>query len=155
MRGFLIQSQSSNQITSDPPFDQKWLKLTKLGILPAFGGKCYLIHFNPQKCKIMHYGSSDSSTNYVMKEISGVQTTLNATSVEKDLGVYVTNNLKPTTHCLEASNKAISALMRRIIRWILKRTFDLFDLKKLLILYFTCIRPHPEHDIQAVGPYMS
>ena len=49
------------------------------------------------KCRIMDCGSSNSNTSYVMEEISGVQTALNVTSDEKDLGVYVTNNLKPTT----------------------------------------------------------
>ena len=109
----------------------------------------WLLKFNPQKCKIMHCGTLNSNTNYTMKEDSGVQTTLSVTSVEKDLGVYVTNNLKPTTHCLKASNKAISALRR------LKMTFDRIDLKNFKILYSTYVRPHLEHAIQAVGPYMS
>ena len=109
----------------------------------------WLLKFNPQKCQVMHCGSANSNTKYVMKEGNGKERRLSVTSVEKDLGVYVTDNLKPTIHCQKASNKAMSALRR------LKMTFDRLTIANFKILYITYIRPHLEHGIQAVGPYMS
>jgi hypothetical protein len=45
--------------------------------------------------------------------MNGVQ--LDTTSEEKDIGVYVTSDLKPSTHCEKAINTA-SARLRQIQR---------------------------------------
>ena len=63
--------------------------------------------------------------------------------MEKDLGVYVTNSLKPTFNCSKAANKAMSALK------LLRMTFGKLTVANFKTLYsvYIYIRPHLEHCI--------
>ena len=82
----------------------------------------WLLKFNETKCAVMHCGVTNPKNNYYMKRadhqearsgepgddrIGGQVHQIAETKVEKDLGVYVCNNLKPTTHCHKAANKAM------------------------------------------------
>ena len=59
------------------------------------------------------------------------------TSVEeRDLGVMVTDNLKPSAKCIKAAAKA------RAMLGMVKRNFRKLDESDFLILYKTYIRPH-------------
>ena len=110
--------------------------------------KDWLLKFNIDKCKIMHCGTQNHHAIYYMKQPNGETKQLIETEVEKDLGVHVTKTLKPTLHCSKAANKAMSALK------LLKMTFGHLTTHNFKILYSVYIRPHLEHCIQAVGPYM-
>ena len=61
--------------------------------------------FNTGKCKVMHIGRNNSKFDYKMDGV-----TLSKTNFEKDIGVMVTDNLKPHKHCEEAVRKANGVL---------------------------------------------
>jgi len=63
---------------------------------------------------------------------------LKDTKEERDLGITVTNNLKPSHQCIKAACKA-----RSILGWI-NRHFGLLNTDEFKILYKTYIRPHME-----------
>jgi len=67
--------------------------------------------FNPEKCKVMHIGHS-FETKYRMK-IQEKVWELEETKEERDLGIIVTSNLKPSQQCVKAASKA-----RSILGWI-------------------------------------
>jgi len=102
--------------------------------------------FNPQKCKTMHIGHS-VNTEYKMTT-QGKVWKLDETKEERDLGVIVTNNLKPSQQCTKATSKA-----RSILGWI-KRQFGSLSKDEFLIMYKTYVRPHMEFCIQAWSPYL-
>ena len=66
--------------------------------------------FNTNKCKVMHLGRSNSQFQYLMNNH-----TLEAVVEEKDLGLCITNNLKPSRQCQQAYAKASKALA--LIAW--------------------------------------
>ena len=111
--------------------------------------KKWLLKFNVAKCKIMHCGKQNPRAAYYMKRPNGETKALEETHVEKDLGVQMSNTLKPTLQCTKAANKAMSALK------LLRMTFGHFTRSNFKVLYATYVRPHLEHCIQATGPYMA
>ena len=100
------------------------------------------------KCKVMHLSTKSLHINYQMTGNDGQPSTLKETSVEKHLGIHVSDTLKPTAHCQRAANKAMSALR------LLRRAFDQLEKNNFKQLYTTYVRPHLEYGLQAVGPYM-
>lgn len=105
--------------------------------------RTWLLKFNELKCKVMHFGRNNTKHTYVLgnNELSKV-------SNEKDLGVYITDDAKPSMQCVEAAKKASQAL------GFIKRTFTYFDRRSFSILYRTYVRPHMEFAIQAWNPYL-
>ena len=69
----------------------------------------------------MHIGSKNTEVEYTMDGV-----VLEAADQEKDLGVYITNNCKPSVQCSKAAQKAMNSL--RVIR----RTFK-FMTKEVLL----------------------
>ena len=69
------------------------------------------------------------------------------TREEKDLGVWITNDLKPEKQVIAASQRAMTVLRS------VKRAFVRFDIETFSIIYTTYIRPHLEYCIQAWAPY--
>ena len=107
----------------------------------------WLLKFNASKCKVMHCGSKNPESVYTLLQCDTNQAkSLDKTAMEKDLGVYVTNTFKPTTHCKKAANKAMSALK------LLKIAFSKLNKENFKILYTTYVRPHLDYCAQAVGP---
>ena len=68
----------------------------------------WMLRFNPDKCTVMHIGHS-CDTQYHMVD-NGTSLNMSVTTEKKDLGVCVTNNLKPSTQCLKTANKAMVVL---------------------------------------------
>ena len=110
--------------------------------------KEWLLQFNVSKCKVMHCGPRNPGLKYFMKQANGEARELEETQTERDLGVYLSNTLKPSLHCSKAANKAMTALK------LLRMTFGCLTVQNFKILYSVYVRPHLEHCIQAVGPYM-
>ena len=108
----------------------------------------WLLKFNSSKCRVMHCGSRNIKANYVMRNSEGDEAILEKTALEKDLGVTVSDNLKPTNHCTKAANKATSALR------LLKKTFSNLNTKNFTVLFTTYVRPDLEYCLKVVGPYM-
>ena len=87
-------------------------------------------------------------TRYYMEDEKG-EVELEQVQEEKDLGVFFTNDLKPSTQCQKSAAKA-----RRIIGMV-RRNFKRLDKKDFLLLYKTYIRPHIEYCVQSWSPHLS
>ena len=103
---------------------------------------------NPDKCTVMHIGHRHT-TGYVLQHNgNGKPRVLDETNEEKDLGVCVSTDLKPSTQCTKSANRAMSVLR------MVKRNFPRIDKDDFAILYKTYIRPHMEYCIQAWSPHL-
>lgn len=102
----------------------------------------WLLRFNESKCKIMHIGRDNPRKDYTIGK-----TTLEKISEERDLGVYISDDLKPSLQCVKSAKKASSAL------GIIKRSFSNFDTSSFALVYKTYVRCHMEYCVQAWNPY--
>ena len=113
------------------------------------GSKQWLLAFNTEKCNVMHIRirlfGHDLPTVYTMSDGNNT-IQLETIKVEKDLGVYITNDLKSTEQCIQAARKAQSVL------GMIKRHFKIIDKEEFGIIYKTYVRPHLEYCIQAWSP---
>ena len=98
--------------------------------------------FNIDKCKVLHVGSNNNLLQYSM---NGQQ--LSAVKKEKDLGVLVTDDLKPGQHCSEVVKTA-----NKLVGFI-GRVFENKSEKVILKLYNSLVRPHLEYCVQFWSPY--
>lgn len=64
--------------------------------------------FNLSKFKIMHCGRNNQKAEYTM---DGVK--LKTVESERDIGVCITANMKPSAHCTDASNKDKAVLNQK------------------------------------------
>ena len=62
---------------------------------------------------------------------------------EKDLGITVTNDLKPSVQCAKAAAKAI-----------IKKNFVLTDEENFRLLFNGFLRPHLEYCVSVWSPYL-
>ena len=69
--------------------------------------------FNVDKCKVMHVGRSNENHQYTMNN-----KVLQSATEEKDLGVIISNDMKPSKQCMAATNKANKIL------GLINRTFS-------------------------------
>ena len=105
----------------------------------------WLLDFNIEKCKVMHVGHK-LATSYSISRADGTLCTLEEVNEEKDLGVILTDDLKPGRQCREAARKAMNVLRT------IKRSFTRLDKATFLILYKSYVRPLLEYSIQAWSP---
>ena len=92
------------------------------------------LHFNASKCKILHLGYNNLHHSYQMGESE-----LEITRAEKDLGVFIDDELKFHHHINIATNKANKIL------GLIRHTFNNLDIISLPLLYKTLVRPHLEY----------
>ena len=104
--------------------------------------KDWQMDFNVDKCHIMHIGSKNKEFSYSM----GGQE-LNCSEFEKDIGVLIQKNLKPSLQCAKAA-KTANAVLGQISRAVSYR-----DKVTFLKLFRTYVRPHLEYCIQAWSPW--
>ena len=104
----------------------------------------WLLSFNVDKCKVMHIGKNNPKIDYIMRTENRI---LIETSEEKDLGVWITNDLKHEKQVIAPSQRAMAVL--RSVR----RAFVRFDIETFSNIYTSYIRPHLEYCIQAWSPY--
>jgi len=97
--------------------------------------------FNEDKCKVMHIGYGNERSTYIMNEQE-----LESTSEEKDLGVIVSDDLKPSKQCAAAVSRANRVL--GTIKW----SFNHRDKDLIKDLYISRVRPLLEHAVQAWSP---
>ena len=96
---------------------------------------------NIDECKVLHIGNNNHYTNYTLNgsELSKV-------NHEKDLGVTISNDLKPSKHCSNVTNTAI-----KLVGFISRVEYKS---EKLVREVFNALaRPHLEHCIQFWSPY--
>ena len=82
-----------------------------------------LMKFNELKCKVMYFGRNNPKHTYVLGNSELAEVTN-----EKNLGIYMTEDAKPSLQCVEAAKKASEAL------GFVKRTFSHFQRKSFSIL---------------------
>ena len=95
----------------------------------------WLMLFNVDKCKVMHIGKGNPRFEYEMSDNNGNIKVLKSVDCEKDLGVYLQDNLKFDKHISLTVNRA-----NRLIG-VIKRAFSYLEEETLLVLYKTLIRP--------------
>jgi len=100
------------------------------------------MEFNVDKCKVMHVGNTNNNSSYYME---GSQ--LTEVSYEKDLGVWISADMKCSKQCMYAFNKATRVL------GIIKRTIRFKYTKVMLSLYKTLLKPHVEYCSSAWNPH--
>jgi ribonucleases P/MRP protein subunit RPP40 len=106
----------------------------------------WLLRFNQDKCKVMFIGD-DTKKDY--KLINGANShILIETMEERDLGIIVRNDLKPSSQCSAAASRGMSVM------GLVKRNFKNLDVDSFLILYKAYIRPHLEYCVQVWSPYL-
>jgi hypothetical protein len=98
--------------------------------------------FNVAKCKIMHFGHENPGFEYTM---SGQK--LDTTGEERDIGVMVTKNLRPSAQCAKAAHTATTVLSQ------LRRAFHFRDRHIFVRLYTQYVRPHLEFASPAWSPW--
>ena len=90
----------------------------------------------------MHVGRQTDCCEYYM---GGKK--LEEETLEKDLGIWISADMKCSQQCRYAANKANKVL------GMIKRTIIYKDLKIMLNLYKTLVRPHVEYCVSAWSPY--
>jgi ribonuclease P/MRP protein subunit RPP40 len=102
----------------------------------------WLINFNQQKCKIMTISKNEQHYKFTM---DGVE--LLHTSMEKNLGVLISNDLEWSNHVNSAVNKANQKLGQ------IKHSFQYLDEKMLKLLFVSLVRPHLEYTALVWNPH--
>jgi len=100
------------------------------------------MQFNVDKCKVMHIGKKNPLYTYKMNGSK-----LEEVTTEKDLGVYISNDAKPSVHCQQIYLKA-NRMLGFVKRNIISRHPSI-----LLNMYKSFVRPHLEYCSPAWSPH--
>ena len=103
----------------------------------------WLLPFNVDKCKVVHYGRTNPITEYLMA--NNILSTANSI---KDLGITFQGNLKFDEHISSITSTANSRL------GIIKNTFHYIDLAGFKILYIAFVRPLLEYGTPVWIPFL-
>ena len=98
---------------------------------------------NIEKCKVVHFGRNNMKYDYEIES-----RTLNKSDCEKDLGVYISNDLK-----WEAQIGYVTAKANRILG-MLKKSFKYPSINVIKLLYTSLVRPHLEYAISSWCPHL-
>ena len=135
---FADDTKIANTVVSDEQKKEMQDNLDKL----SEWGKTWQMSFNENKCKVMHIGYRNDKETYIL---NGTQ--LKSVDSEVDLGVTISNNLKPSQQCSEVIKKA-----NKIIG-LIGRAFEYKSKNTILTLYTSLVRPLLEYCVQAWCPY--
>ena len=102
----------------------------------------WLLTFNEEKFVTMHIGRQNQKVDYKLNnEI------LKKSELEKDLGVFISHDLKPSKHV------AVVAAKANKIVGLMKKNFDFLDAETILSIYCSMIRPISEYAVQSWCPF--
>ena len=109
--------------------------------LLAVGDWCrtWGMRLNVEKCKVIYFGKSNPKEVYCMLDSAGNENDIEATNLERDLGVIVGSDLKWREHVDRMVGKANWRLD------MLKRTFESRDPGLWKDLYVSLVRPYLEY----------
>jgi len=99
--------------------------------------------FNIDKCKVLHLGRENKRFSYTMNNKK-----LITPGFERDIGVMITEDLKPSKQCKKAA-KAANFVLRQITR-----AFHFRDRNIFLRLYKQYVRCHLEFSTPAWSPWL-
>jgi hypothetical protein len=112
----------------------------------------WLIKFNADKCKVMHFGKKNQNYNYSLYEKTfdnkTIARSLIKTVEERDLGIILTNDLKWDHHINVAAGKAYKKL------GLIKHSFSNLDEVSIKLLYTSLVRPHLEYGAPIWNPFL-
>ena len=114
----------------------------------------WLLKFHPEKCKVLSLGnrpSEDIPTLYLYTQHPNgtlEKVTLQETTSEKDIGVYIDNKLSFRDQINTKTTKA------NTIMGIIRRNFDYLDKNIFMQLYRSLVRPHLEVSNSAWPPIL-
>ena len=94
----------------------------------------------------MHVGYSHFVTEYVLSDNSGEHVKLTEVDHEKDLGVWISSDLKSSLHC----TKAVASAMRVLA--MIRRAFINISKELFIFLYRTYVQPHLEYCVPIWSP---
>ena len=100
----------------------------------------------------MHIGHN-YMFHYAIQQNKNSVHQLSDTAEEKDLVIIVTDNLRSTVQCAEASDAEAAKKAMKVLGMIRRQFIDI-DKEYFLILYKSFVRPHMEFAIQAWSPYL-
>ena len=98
--------------------------------------------FNIDKCSVIHFGKNNQKFRYKMSD-----TELQESSLERDLGVYISPDLKPSQQCQLAANRGKQALYQ------VQKAFLYRDHKIFVNIYKQYVRCHLEYASPAWNPF--
>ena len=99
--------------------------------------------FNEKKCTVVHFGGKKNKEHvYYMNNIP-----LNKSTLEKDLGILVSSDLKPSAQCVNAIKNARIALRN------IETSFLYRDHKVFVKIYKQYVRCHLEYASQVWSPW--
>ena len=101
------------------------------------------MEFNASKCHVLHFSGKNKQYLYHIKG-----TLLKASDTEKDLGVLISKDLKPSKHIKEVVTKANQCL------GMIRRSFSHIDRDIFLLVYKTFIRPKLEYCSNIWSPHL-
>jgi len=96
------------------------------------------MQYNTEKCKVMHIIRHNPMFTYTIQNKQ-----LEEDKQEKDLGVIIAEDLKPSHHCIESYTN-----VNRILG-LIKRTVSSRQPGTMLNLYKSIVRPHLEYGSSA------
>jgi len=96
------------------------------------------LHFNVEKCKVLHLGRQNPECKYYMK-VNGEDKQILISEEERDLGVTFDKSLSFDPHIQNSINKANKMI------GIIKRTFSYLDKDIFGKLYKAMVRPYLEY----------
>ncbi len=100
------------------------------------------MEFNIKKCKVMHMGHNNPKNNYNMKG-----QVLESTKEEKDIGVMISEDLRPSAQVAKAAKTAAAILSQ------LTRAFHYRDRHVFVRLYKQYVLPHLEFSSVVWSPW--
>lgn len=103
--------------------------------------KTWNMSFNTEKCKFMVFNNKWFEIELRMSGIVLLETV-----VERDLGIFIANNLKWRYQTEQAVNKA------RMVLGQLRNAFKYWNITTFKHLYTTLVRPHLEYAVAAWNP---
>jgi len=122
MRMFADDTKIWNIIKSDSDCSDLQMDID---VLVQWSNK-WLLHYNTEKCKVMSLGHSVHH-DYCLTDYSGTHI-MSRTSEERDLGIFITDTLKPSVQCTKAAARAHSILA------MVRRNFKRLDCEDFLII---------------------
>ena len=96
------------------------------------------LSFNASKCKVMHIGTKNQKRKYYMMQ-DGNKVEIETTTLEKDIGVHVDDELKFDQH-IEIKCKQANKILGMI-----RRAFTYIDKDSMRQLYISLVRPILEY----------
>ena len=106
------------------------------------------MNLNVKKCSVMHFGNTNSHQNYLISSDDNSTFSLKETAIEKDLGIFISNELKWDKHIAECTKKANRML------GMIKRTFKNRNLEGIKRLYTSLVRPILDYGAPVWSPFL-